>query len=266
MGFWETIILGIVQGFTEFLPVSSSGHLTLLQAVMGVKEVPLFYDVMLHVGTLIAVFIVLWPEIVAILTHPVKNKLGMLVLATIPAVIVAVVLEMVAKEQFQSIQDGKFLALGFFLTTAVLVLCEVLARRYERKKRIELPQAMAMGVMQAAAAVFPGLSRSGSTIAGGLMAGGGREKVAKYAFLMSIPAILGGVVFSVKDLGETGLGDVSIPAILVGVLVSAISGFIAIKFMLKLISKYKLYGFAIYTAAMGVFVLLLQNANLVTLG
>jgi len=264
MGFLETIILGAVQGLTEFLPVSSSGHLTLLQAVMGVKDIPLFYDVMLHVGTLIAVFIVLWPEIVAILTHPIKNKLRMLVLATIPAVIVAVVLETAAKEQFASIQAGQYLPLGFFLTTVVLVLCEVLARRYERKKRIELPQAMAMGVMQAAAAVFPGLSRSGSTIAGGLMAGAGREQAAKYAFLMSIPAILGGVVFSAKDLPETGLGDVSIPAIIVGVVVSAICGFLAIKFMLKLISKYKLYGFAIYTAAMGAFVLLLQNMNLVT--
>lgn len=264
MGFLETIVLGAVQGLTEFLPVSSSGHLTLLQAVMGIKDVPLFYDVMLHVGTLIAVFIVLWPEIVAIITHPIKNKFGMLVLATIPAVIVAFVLETVAKEQFAAIQDGQYLALGFFLTTAVLILCEFLAQRYERKKAIELPQAMAMGVMQAAAAVFPGLSRSGSTIAGGLMAGAGREKAAKYAFLMSIPAILGGVVFSLKDLSETGLGEVSVPAILVGVVVSAVSGFIAIKFMLKLISKYKLYGFAIYTAGMGVLVLLLQNANLVT--
>ena len=93
MDFLDTIILGAVQGFTEFLPVSSSGHLNLLQALLGVGEVPIFYDVMLHVGTLVAVFIVLWPEIVAILSHPIKNKLGMLILATIPAVVVTLVAE-----------------------------------------------------------------------------------------------------------------------------------------------------------------------------
>ena len=99
MGFLESIVLGIVQGFTEFLPVSSSGHLTLLQGLMGLNEVPILYDVMLHVGTLIAVFIVLWPEIVAIITHPVKNKLGMLILATIPAVVVTLIAEKLAPEE-----------------------------------------------------------------------------------------------------------------------------------------------------------------------
>lgn len=114
MGFLESIVLGIVQGFTEFLPVSSSGHLTLLQGLMGLNEVPILYDVMLHVGTLIAVFIVLWPEIVAIITHPVKNKLGMLILATIPAVVVTLIAEKLAPEVFADVLNGKYLAIGFF--------------------------------------------------------------------------------------------------------------------------------------------------------
>ncbi|WP_066685650.1 undecaprenyl-diphosphate phosphatase [Christensenella intestinihominis] len=254
MGFLDTIILGAVQGFTEFLPVSSSGHLNLMQALLGVGEVPIFYDVMLHVGTLVAVFIVLWPEIVAIITHPVKNKLGMLILATIPAVVVTLIAEKVAPDTFANVLDGKYLAFGFYATTGVLVACELVAQRIEHKRGVELPQAMAMGLMQAAA-ILPGLSRSGSTIAGGLFSGVGRERAAKFAFLMSIPAILGGVVFGVKDLTETGMGDVSVPAVIVGTIVAAVCGFIAIKFMLKLISKYKLYGFAIYTAVIGTIVL-----------
>ncbi|MEA4854266.1 MAG: undecaprenyl-diphosphate phosphatase [Christensenella sp.] len=256
MSFLETIILGAVQGATEFLPVSSSGHLALLQAMMGMGEVPIFYDVMLHVGTLIAVFIVLWPEIKAIVTHPVKNKLGMLILATIPAVIVTLIAEKIAPTTFANILDGKYLAFGFYATTGVLVACELVSQRMERKHgAIELPQAMAMGLMQAAA-ILPGLSRSGSTIAGGLFAGVEREKAAKYAFLMSIPAILGGVVFGAKDVAENGLGDVSLAAVFVGTAVAAVCGFLAIKFMLRLISKYKLYGFAIYTAVIGTIVLI----------
>ena len=265
MSFLETIILGAVQGATEFLPVSSSGHLSLLQAVMGMGDVPIFYDVMLHVGTLIAVFIVLWPEIVAILTHPIKNKLGMLILATIPAVVVTLVAEKVAPQAFANVLNGKYLAFGFYATTGVLVACELISRRIERKRDVELPQAMAMGLMQAAA-ILPGLSRSGSTIAGGLFTGVGRERAAKYAFLMSIPAILGGVVFGAKDVAEKGLGDISIPAILVGTAVAAICGFLAIKFMLRLISRYKLYGFAVYTAVIGTIVLIQsQMANSVFL-
>ncbi|MEF9988425.1 MAG: undecaprenyl-diphosphate phosphatase [Christensenella sp.] len=255
MSFWDTIILGAVQGFTEFLPVSSSGHLNLLQALLGLGEVPIFYDVMLHVGTLVAVFIVLWAEITAMLRHPVKNKLGMLILATVPAVIVTLVAQKVFPTVFADVLNGKYLAFGFYATTIVLVLCEVIARRIEHKKTIRLPQAMTMGLMQAAA-IIPGLSRSGSTIAGGLFSGVSREKAAKFAFLMSIPAILGGVVFGVKDLAETGMGDVSVPAVIIGTAVAAVCGVIAIKFMLKLITKYKLYGFAIYTAVIGTIVLI----------
>lgn len=255
MSFLDTIILGAVQGLTEFLPVSSSGHLTLVESLLNVGEVPIFYDVMLHVGTLVAVFIVLWPEIIAMLRHPIKNKLGMLILATVPAVVVTLIAEKAFPATFKDVLDGKYLAFGFYATTGVLVACELVAQRHAHKKGIELPQAMAMGLMQAAA-VVPGLSRSGSTIAGGLFAGAGREQAAKFAFLMSIPAILGGVVFGAKDLAEVGMGDVSIPAILVGTVVAAICGFFAIKFMLKLITKYKLYGFAIYTAVIGTIVLI----------
>lgn len=254
----QSIILGLVQGATEFLPVSSSGHLQLLQKVMGVGEVPLLYDVMLHVGTLIAVVIVLWNEVKGMLLHPIKNKLGMLVLATIPAVAATLIAEKFAPAAFSAVLDGKYLAYGFFATAVVLVVSELIARNVESKKKVALPQAMAMGLMQAAA-IVPGLSRSGSTIAGGLFTGVKREEAAKFAFLMSIPVILGSVVFGAKDVAENGMGDVTVATLIIGVIVAAISGFLAIKFMLNLISKHKLYGFAIYVAALGAFILIDQN-------
>ncbi len=250
----QSVILGVVQGFTEFLPVSSSGHLVLLQNVFGMGEVPIFYDVMLHVGTLAAVFIVLWEEIKAIITHPVKNKLGMLIIATLPAIALTLIAEKAFPEAFADLLNGKYLAFGFYGTTVVLVVSELIARRLEKKREVELPQAVVMGVMQAAA-LAPGLSRSGSTIAGGLFTGVEREAAAKFAFLMSIPAILGGLVFGIKDVMENGMGDVSMPAVLVGTIAAVVCGFLAINFMLKLIARHKLYGFAIYTAAIGTFVL-----------
>ncbi len=256
MDILQSVVLGAVQGFTEFLPVSSSGHLALLQALFKLESVPLFYDVMLHVGTLVAVFIALWPEIKAILSHPVKNKLGMLIIATLPAVAAVLALKYFLPQTYDALQSGKYLAIGFFATSAVLVISELIARRMERKRAIGLPQAVVMGVMQAGATIAPGLSRSGSTIAGGLFMGAKREFAAKFAFLMSIPAIIGSALFTVKDVVDTGLGDVNIPMVVLGMAAAAVCGFLAIRFMLRLISKYKLYGFAVYTAALGAVILL----------
>lgn len=251
----QSVVLGLVQGLTEFLPVSSSGHLALLEALFGLEGAPLFYDVMLHIGTLAAVCVVLWPEIVGLLTHPVRNKLLMLVIATVPAVVVTLVCEKMFPEAFSDILNGKFLAFGFYATTVVLVAAELIDRLGTKHKKVMLPQAVVMGCMQAAA-IVPGLSRSGSCIAGGLFCGVNREATARYAFLMSIPTILGGLVFSAKDVAESGLGNISIPALAVGTAVAAFSGYLAIRFMLKLVSRHTLYGFAIYTAALGTLVLI----------
>jgi len=258
MTIFESIILGLVQGLTEFLPVSSSGHLILMQNLLDVGAVPLLYDVMLHVGTLAAVVIVLWREVIGILAHPIRNKLGMLIIATLPAVALTLISKKVFPEQFAALLDGQYLAYGFFATAGVLVVSEIIASRRESRNRVELPQALVMGLMQAAA-ITPGLSRSGSTIAGGLFMGVKREQAAKYAFLMSIPAILGGLVFGIKDVSDNGMGDVTMLPLIIGVIVAFVSGFLAIKFMLALISKYKLYGFAIYVAALGAFLLIDQN-------
>lgn len=254
MDIMQSIVLGLVQGLTEFLPVSSSGHLALLEALFGLEGAPLFYDVMLHIGTLVAVCVVLWKEIVGLLTHPVRNKFLMLVIATIPAVVVTLVAERAFPEAFSDVLNGKYLAFGFFATSAVLIASELVDRLGTRYQKVMLPQAVVMGCMQAAA-IVPGLSRSGSCIAGGLFCGVNREATARYAFLMSIPTILGGLVFSAGDVIEYGMGDVSMPALLAGTAVAAVSGYLAIRFMLKLVSAHTLYGFAVYTAALGTLVL-----------
>lgn len=255
MDFLQSIILGLVQGLTEFLPVSSSGHLSVVQSLMGITDIPIFFDVMLHVGTLIAVFIALWDDIVAIITHPVRNKLLMLVIATLPAIAMTLVAENVFPEAFSDLLNGKYLAFGFYGTTAMLCVSEAIADRVTKKRTIRLPEALVMGAMQAAA-IAPGLSRSGSTISGGLFTGVPREQAAKFAFLMSIPAILGGVVYGAKDVAENGMGSVSVPELIIGLAVAAVSGFIAIKWMLNLITRYKLYGFAVYTAVLGTAILM----------
>ena len=255
MSIIQSVILGAVQGATEFLPVSSSGHLALLGNFFGITNVSVFFSIMLHVGTLAAVIIALRKEIIAILTHPVKNKLGMLIIATLPAIIITLAAGKVFPAVFSDLLDGKYLAFGFFATTGVLVACEIAAARRERtRKSIDLPQALVMGFMQAAA-IAPGLSRSGATISGGLFAGVQREQAAKFAFLMSIPAIVGGLAFGVMDIVDTGLGDADIPTIVAGTAVAAVCGYFAIMFMLKLISKHRLYGFAVYTAVIGTIIL-----------
>jgi undecaprenyl-diphosphatase len=254
MGIFEAIILGVVQGLTEFLPVSSSGHLVLLQKIMGLSDVPIFFDTMLHFGTLVAVVVVLIHEIIGIIRHPVKNHLGMLILATIPAAVVGYLWS----DYFEGIfQSGSLLGFCFLATAGILTASELIAQKIHTAKPLSAKSALSMGLMQALA-IFPGISRSGSTIAGGLFFGVDRTRVAKFSFLMSVPIILGSLLSSGKTAMETGLGDVSVAAVAVGTIAAAVAGFFAVRFMLALIKKTKLYGFAIYVAALGVFLLLDQ--------
>lgn len=254
MGIFEAFILGIVQGLTEFLPVSSSGHLVFFKNLLGVADVPIFFDVMFHVGTLAAVCVVLLPEIIKILSHPIKNHLGMLVVATIPAALVGYLFN----DFFESMFGGSALGICFLVTAVILALSEVIADKMRSRKRVTMKSAVVMGCMQAVA-IFPGISRSGSTLAGGLLCGVDRKKAANFAFLMSIPMIIGSAVFEGKNVLETGMGDVSVAAVIVGTAASAVSGFFAAKWMLSLIQRKKLFGFAIYVAILGAFVIIDQN-------
>jgi undecaprenyl-diphosphatase len=270
MGVFTAIILGAVQGLTEFLPVSSSGHLVLLQQVFGISEPALFFDTMVHVGTLAAVFVVLWRDIWAILRRIWQPLTAYLIIATIPAVVFALAFKNSIEKAFES---GKFLGFAFLITAALLTFSEFLAKRGAfgsnsgitiSKKAGEMSwiDALIIGILQAVA-IIPGVSRSGSTLSGALSRRLDRDFAARFSFLLSIPAILGALVLQVKDLaeGSAAVGDgggIGAAAIIAGTLTAAIVGFFAVRLMLKIVREKSLWGFAVYTAALGTLVLIDQ--------
>ncbi|MCL2196025.1 MAG: undecaprenyl-diphosphate phosphatase [Treponema sp.] len=265
MSLLEGIILGIAQGLTEFLPVSSSGHLVLMQKIFKVEEPSLFFDTMLHLGTLTAVFAVLWKDIWEILKKPFQKLTLFLIIATIPAVIAALVFDDSIESIFLS---GYFLGWCFLITCALLVAAELLSRRavkndnnLKKAQSMTWLHALFIGFMQALA-IPPGISRSGATISGALFCKLDRDFAARFSFLMSIPAILGAVVLQTKDLiqGSAAQSEISINAgaVITGTLFAAAVGFFAVKFMLKIIKEKSLFGFAIYTGLLGILVLIDQ--------
>ena len=262
MGFWEAIwkssILGVVQGLTEFLPVSSSGHLTLLQKLLGFDTAGgsmTFVNIMMHLGTLIAVVIVFWKDIVALFRKPFKPLL-MLIVATIPAGIIGLLFSDQIDAIFSDEEKGlMYLALCFAITALLLLVCELVAKRQKDPKPLNWGSSVSMGLMQAVA-LFPGISRSGSTIVAGTLAGAKRDEVAKFSFLMSIPVILGSflveIASGVKDVVTdqpsyfTAIGAPEIVGMIFGVVFSMIFGFLAIKWMLKIIRKANYMWFSVY--------------------
>jgi len=257
MSYIEALILGIVQGLTEFLPVSSSGHILVFETFFGIdtsSDGMMLLSVLLHLGTLLSVCVVYWRRILDMLLHPWKSDLKYLVVATIPAVIAALAVD------FDAAFEGAFLCWSFYLTTVVLLLGEwIHARRVDARslhKKVRLTDAVVMGLMQAVA-ILPGLSRSGSTISAGSASGLTRKRAADFAFLMSIPAILGSCVLEVWDYIQYRPAlEVGGAQIAISVAASAVFGFLAIKGMLKLIKKVSLRWFALYTFLLGTFVLL----------
>ena len=184
--------------------------------------------------------------------HPLKNEFLLLIVATIPAVIAALVID------FDDAFAGEYLGFSFLLTTLILWLSDLVSGLAPQIKKVGLPQAIVMGIMQAVA-ILPGVSRSGSTIAGGVSAGLSRKRAADFAFLMAIPAILGSAVLEgVKLIRNPEVVTGSWMPIIVGVLVSAAAGYLAIRLMLKIIRRVRLTWFGVYTGVLGILVLLDQ--------
>ncbi|GHU73141.1 undecaprenyl-diphosphatase 3 [Spirochaetia bacterium] len=267
MSLFEAILLGLIQGITEFLPVSSSGHLVLFQKILGISEPALFFDTMVHVGTLAAVFVVLWKDIRDILRRIIQPLTGYLILATLPAVIIA----LVCKDQIEAaFASGSFLGFAFLITAALLTCSELLSRRagaagLKGKDEIRWPDALIIGILQGVA-IIPGVSRSGATLSGALSRKLNRDFAARFSFLLSIPAILGALVLQVKDLldpaegiaeSAAGSGIGALP-IIAGTLVAAVVGFFSVRLMLKIVRERSLLGFALYTGILGVLVLIDQ--------
>lgn len=265
MSILQAAVLGLVQGLAEFLPISSSGHLILARAIMGISDEAaatgayMMLDVLLHAGTLLAVVVVFWKDWWGILKNPFKSKtLLLLIIASIPALIVAVFFNDFLEQFF----TGWFLGVSFLITAVFLLIAELVSsKEREQAHAPGVKHAMIMGVMQAIA-LLPGVSRSGSTLTGGVASGLNRRSAAKFAFMMSAPAILGSLLFEGKDAIENGyMSQLALAPTIVGVVVAAVSGYLAIRFMLRLINRVSLNWFALYVALLGLVILCLQLAG-----
>jgi len=264
MSIFEAIFLGVVQGLTEFLPVSSSGHLVLFRQVFGVQAPPLAFDTAVHVGTLVAVFAVLWKDILALLKKVVQPLTLYLIIGTIPGVVAAFMFRDWLEGAFET---GNYVGFAFLGTSLLLVTAELLAKwvaKHSPRKPGEMNwlDALIIGVCQAIA-LIPGMSRSGATLSGALSRGLNRDLAVRYSFMLSIPIILGATLFQLAEYllgsGPTATEPVEAQigplAIAVGTVVATITGFFAVKLMLKIVRKKPLWGFAIYTGILGVLVL-----------
>jgi undecaprenyl-diphosphatase len=269
MTFLESIVLGLAQGLSEFLPISSSGHLALLEYFFGVDEDRvLAFAALLHLGTLFSIFFVYYREIGALLLElcavfrdiftgrgPRVNanetrRLGfMIIVATIPTAAAGLLLRDLFSGLYGSLAA---IGVGLLITGGILVFSERAARGASDVFGLKFRHAFFIGIMQSVA-LCPGISRSGSTIAGGLFSGMKRELAVRFAFLISIPSVIGAILIEAPEAfgGGGGVDGAMLPALGVGVAVSMISGFFAIKAMIRVVSKGKLRYFAFYTWAVG---------------
>lgn len=248
----EAVLLGLVQGLTEFLPVSSSGHLVLLQTIFGLQEDSLLFDVILHLATLVPVLVIFAQEFLIILKRPNSRLTWLLVAGIIPTGIIGLAFHDFFNQLFAT---GQSLGIEFIITGLVLWIAESLHPRYSKTlDHVSLLDAVFIGTMQGLA-IMPAISRSGLTIAGALFRGLERETAARFSFILSAPAILGAGLVELKDLPLTGSAALPLGAVLPGALAAAISGYLAIRFMLHLLTHSNMRGFSFYVWALGAAIL-----------
>ncbi len=255
----EAIILGVVQGVAEFLPISSSGHLVVVQELLrpligenADRSGSLELNIALHLGTLFSILAVYQADLKQLRSRP-RDILAIGV-ATVPIVIVGLCFKDAIKRSFEV---PLVAGIGLLVTSGLLIVGQRLERGDKTIQTMSMPVALTIGLFQALA-VVPGISRSGSTIAGGLLAGLRRETSATFSFLIAIPAISGAGVLIMKDILEGQSSGRSIVAPLVGALTAFVVGYYALRWLLKLISQRKLHWFAIYCAALGTLVIVWQ--------
>lgn len=261
----EAVILGIIQGLTEFIPVSSSGHLVLVEKLLGVGDGSLTFDVALHGGTLLALIIMFRRDIVRLLraffiTSPETKLARLLALATIPAVISGLLLEGYAENVFRS---TSLVAVNLAIVAIFMLLAERQLSKVEKPTKLKNTtgkQAGVVGLAQALA-MIPGVSRSGSTITAGLFMGMDRVAATRFSFLLGIPIISGALLKTV--LSSNGLSQIQAEPwmFFFGILAALISGLFAIRFMLKYLAKHTLAIFAYYRLAAATVVILFTLFN-----
>ena len=269
MSILSSIFLGLVQGVSEFLPISSSGHLSLFQHFFGLATTDgsLFFDVLLHLGTLIAIFVYYWKDIVKLLkalVHlvqrlvskekrqpgqrltPSERMVVMIIVATLPLFVILPI-----KDQVESLYSNTiFVGCALLVTGLLLFFSDRMARGHKTAKNATVADALIVGCGQALA-VIPGLSRSGTTISVGMMRGFDRAFAVRFSFLMSLPAVLGANVLEIKDALASNFPIEELPMYLVGVAVSAVVGYFAIRLVNLLADKGKFGNFAYYCWGIG---------------
>lgn len=268
MTIWQSIILGLVQGLTEFLPISSSGHLVLIPHFLGWKfsqQETFIFDVLVQWGTLFAVIVYFWHDLIDIIggflqalidRHPFATyhaRMGWyLILATIPAVVLGLFLKDTVAAAFTDPRaTGGFL----LITAAILVVAEVVGHRRRALEQITWKDALWIGFAQVLA-LFPGVSRSGSTIAGGMTRNLNRPAAARFSFLMSVPVMLGAGTLALLDLAHMPNLSNIIPPLLAGFFTALVFGYISIRWLLVYLSRHSLYLFAVYCTILGLLALI----------
>ena len=272
MSYFESVVLGLVQGLAEFLPISSSGHLALLQQFFGIEEDNvLLFAVLIHVGTLISVFIVYWKDIWELLVElvltikdlftgkglrlderPVRKLGVMIIVATIPTGIMGVLFNDFFNSLYNSVVP---IGVGLIITGFLLVIAERMGDSNRGIKQMNYRNALFIGFVQGVA-ICPGISRSGSTLFGSLICNLDRKFAVKFVFLISIPSILGSAVMEAPAAIKAGMDMSQLGPVLVGMAVAAVSGLIAIKSMIKIVSSKKLSYFSYYVWIVGLAVVL----------
>jgi undecaprenyl-diphosphatase len=260
---WQAILLGLLQGLTEFLPISSSGHLVIIPYLLHWPEPGLFMDAMLHTGTVVAIIFYFYDDIVRLaralfqslrersLADPDSRLAWSLVIGTIPAAIIGFFLE----DWFARLFGNPMAAAAFLLGTAfLLILSEYIGAKVRPIASISWFEALIVGFAQSLA-IAPGLSRSGATIAAGLFLGFRREDAARFSFLLAIPILLGVTAYNMVKLLMGEVVFASLGAVALGTLAAVIAGYLAISGLLTLVQRYSLWPFAIYCMLLGSLVL-----------
>lgn len=270
MTFLQAFVLGVIQGATEFLPISSSGHLVLVPWLAGWRLDPraaLVFDVLVHWGTLLAVVIYFWPDLVTMASawfdglkqrrpfeDPAARLAWLVLVGSVPAAIAGITLEDLVSE---TITTPSAVSALLLVTAALLALSEVLGRRVRELSDMSLPHSLWIGIAQALA-LFPGISRSGATIATGMFTGLKRDQAARFSFLMAIPVIFGaGIIALVKLLSTPGATQ-QIGPVAVGFLAALVVGYLAIRGLLAFLARWRMTVFVIYCALVGSIGLLLS--------
>ncbi|MBR4773309.1 MAG: undecaprenyl-diphosphate phosphatase [Bacteroidales bacterium] len=258
MEWFEALILGVIQGLTEYLPVSSSGHLAIGANLFGLSgEENLTFTVAVHVATVLSTCVILWKEIVWLFTDLFKFKwnegtkyIVNILISMIPVAIVGFFF----KDKVEEVFGSGLLVVGICLMITATLLAFSYWAKPRQREHISPWHAFVIGIAQALA-VLPGLSRSGSTIATGLLLGNKKERLAQFSFLMVIPPILGEALLDVKDMAEMGVSQamagISPLALAVGFLAAFVCGCLACKWMINIVKRGKLIWFALYCAVVG---------------